>query len=145
MEPRIIFEECLEGTVYEGKQIEEHGVHLTVGSIASIDGPGQIDFGGGEHSPCRARELTPKKRSADDDYGWWELEEGYYRVRFNESIIPKSGVFMVTSNDRLLVCGCSVTPAIAASGNISTILTVPPHGTAIKENARIALLHVIGK
>ncbi len=145
MEPRIIFEECLEDTVYEGKQIDEHGVHLTAGAISSIEGPGQIDFGGDEHNPCRDRELTPKKRSAQDDYGWWELEEGYYRVHFNESIIPGSGVFLIASNDRLLACGCSVTPTIAASGNISTILTVPSYGTAIKENARIALLHAIGK
>ncbi len=145
MQVQKIFDKCLEGTIYEGKQVDEHGIHLTVGSISSIDGPGQIDFGGDEHSPCSTRELTPEKRSADDDYGWWKLEGGYYRVHFNESIIPGTGVFIVTSDDRLLACGCSVTPTIAAPGNIATILTVPPCGTVIKENARIALLRAIGK
>lgn len=140
MEADELFDTHLEGTIYRDKQIEEHGVHLTVGSVHEILAGGQTDFGGDEQVPCETDELTPQKRDPDDDYGWWDLNRGHYRVRFNETLRAESGAFLLVANERILACGCSLTPAIVREGIIDTVLVVPKQGVRIKENARIGLL-----
>ena len=145
MEQQEIFDSCLEGTIHDGKQVEEPGIHLTAGSVSSLVGRGQTDFGGDEQEPCEQSTISPTKRAPEDDYGWWELEGGEYRVRFNETITSGSGVFLVVPNDRILACGCVMVSVLAASGRIETVLSVPQQGVSIKENARIALLRRLGE
>lgn len=140
MEPDEVFDGALEGTVYRDKQVDETGVHLTVGSVHAVLNRGHTDFGGGEQQPCETQKLSPKKRDPDDDYGWWDLEGGHYRVRFNESVNGEHGVFLLVPNQRILECGCDLSPTLLASGSIDTVLVVPREGVSIKENARIALL-----
>ncbi|MFP4176874.1 MAG: hypothetical protein ACLFT2_06565 [Candidatus Brocadiia bacterium] len=141
MRPEDIFDQHLNGTIYRDKQVDSNGVHLTVDTIMEITGRGQIDFGGGEYEPAETCIIEPEKRSAGDDYGWWELPAGLYRVKFNESVLAdNAGNFILLPNSRLIGCNCSLAPCCPGEGTITTTLTVPETGLSIKENARIALL-----
>ncbi|MFP4026964.1 MAG: dCTP deaminase [Candidatus Brocadiia bacterium] len=141
MKPDELFDSFLSGTVYRDKQVDARGVHLTVDSIFSIEDAGQIDFGGGEHEECCTVEIEPQKRSEDDDYGWWDLAGGHYRVVFNESIKAATDGMLLVPNERILACGCHLASTLALEGPIETVLVVPEVGVSIKENARVALLH----
>ena len=144
MEPAELFDEYLDGTVYEGKQVDKQGVHLTAGEIYGLGARGYIDFGGDEHRPRDTRKLEPQKRNPDDDYGWWDLEGGAYRVVFNESVKDAPVPLLLTPNTRLLDCGSFLASCVVEEGQVASILTVPRGGVGIKENARIALLSPLG-
>ena len=132
MEPEEIFDGVLDNTVYRDKQVGEAGVHLTVGSVHDVLKGGQTDFGGDEQVPCETEKLTPQKRDPDDDYGWWDLTAGHYRVQFNETLVESGKAFLLVPNDRILACGCSLAGTVVSSGVIDTVLTVPMHGVSIK-------------
>jgi hypothetical protein len=140
MEADELFDTHLDGTIYRDKQVEERGVHLTVGSVHEVLKRGETDFGGDEEVPCETEKMTPLKRSPDDDYGWWDLDRGHYRVRFNETIRSESGAYLLVPNERILACGCTLAPTVVREGIIDTVLVVPGQGVSIKENARIGLL-----
>ncbi|MFW6189281.1 MAG: hypothetical protein ACOC7T_02520 [Planctomycetota bacterium] len=140
MKPERVFEEQLEGTVHKETQVDEHGVHLTVGNISKTHAHGDLDFGGSEMKECKLHEVEPLEQQPGDRYAWWRLEEGRYVVEFNERIKDGSPCMLVVSNDRLLNCGCSIAATAAGPGPVRTVLDVPGCGVRIKENARIALL-----
>ena len=140
MSAEELFDTYLEGTIYKDKQVDSRGVHLTVSEIHCITGRGETDFGGSEHRDAETEPLEPEKRDPDDDYGWWELDEGTYRVVFNESARATPGALLLVPSERILSCGCDIAPTLIQKGSIESVLTVPESGVSIKENARIALL-----
>ncbi len=140
MNTEELFDTYLEGTIYKEKQVDSRGVHLTVSEIHAITGRGETDFGGSEHKNAETQPIEPEKRDPDDDYAWWELDQGTYRVIFNESARAIPGALLLVPNERILSCGCSMAPALVSAGSAESILTVPETGVSIKENARIALL-----
>jgi len=140
MDVQELFDEYLEDTIYEGKQVADEGVHLTAGQILAPRGAGDTDFGGDEHRASDLQVVHPEKRNEDDDYGWWELDGGHYRVVFNESLQDCPVTLLLTANSRILECGCSLASCVPAEGELATTLTVPDCGVGIKENARIAFL-----
>ncbi len=143
MDAATIFDDHLTETVYRDKQVAPEGVHLTVKEICSLSDRAQVDFGGGEFEPAGSDAIAPAKRSSGDDYGWWELHEGEYLVRFNEEVSADDYTFLVVSNDRLVGCGCSLSAVYVSSGPIEAVLRVPEEGVSIKENARIALINCV--
>jgi len=140
MDNQELFDEYLENTIYEGKQVAPEGIHLTAGKILAPRGGGDTDFGGDEHKPCDLQVVRPEKRDPEDDYGWWELDGGLYRIVFNESLRECPVPLLLTANSRILECGCFLASCVPADRELATTLTVPDCGVGIKENARIGFL-----
>lgn len=137
--------QCLDGIVYEKKQRHAHAFDLTVDAISRFEGPGRLDFGGSEFEAAASKEIQVEKRSPDDDYGWWSLSEGRYRVRFNERITTDDEVSAwILPHERLLHAGGdhSSVPVTGSDRTLAALLSVGEHGLYIKENARISTLIV---
>ena len=143
MQPAELFESWLEGTVQAAKQVDAHGVHLTVAEVLSAHVRGRIDFGGSELEPAGTHPLEPTDRRPGDKYAWWRLEPGAYIVRFNETIKDGAPPLLLTANDRLLSCGCALSAGVCGPGKVASVLSVPACGANIKQNARIALLRAL--
>jgi hypothetical protein len=137
--------ERLEGIVHAPSQVHEDGVDLTVGEVFRFEAAGQLDFGGGEFEAAETTRLEPELKNPDDDYGWWELEQGVYRIRFNERAeTDSSDVVRMQPLPRLLDCGVSH-PTLewtGAEGTLETIIQVPACGVALKENFRATRFQV---
>ncbi len=144
MEPEELFDEWLEDTIYRDKQVDRHGVHLTVGQVSRLEARGSVDFGGSELEQAPATRIEPVRRDPADDYGWWKLQPGAYVVTFNESVRDGAPPLLLVTNERLLSCGCAIAPLVLGAGEVRSVLTVADHGVAIKENARVALLRPVG-
>ncbi|KXB06980.1 hypothetical protein AKJ54_00905 [candidate division MSBL1 archaeon SCGC-AAA382K21] len=133
-------EEYLEGIVYRDTQIKDDGVDLTVAKIFEPENRGEIDFGGSERSDAEISEIKPRLRNPKDDYGWWELEPGFYLISYNESFKTKRKAFLqplprLTRNQ-----------AIHTSGFLTKLTLIPlyvgENGMAIKENSRVSRIYM---
>ncbi len=143
-----IFERRLTKTIYEETQVEAREVSLTAAAVYELTERGELDFGGSEFKAAGRREIRPKKRSASDDYGWWELEEGDYLLELNEqlSLLPEETAVIEPHNN--LLKGGATQPGKRFSGELDELklilpLRVPAAGLAIKENARTTSLRVL--
>ena len=140
MQPGELFDDWLEGSVHRDKQVDAHGVHLTVAEVLAAHSRGNVDFGGSELKPSSTHPVEATEHKPGDKYAWWRLDEGSYVVRFNEGLKEGAPPMLLLSSDRLLSCGCAVAAAVCTGGEIRSVLTVPKAGVRIKQNARIALL-----
>ncbi len=130
----------LEGTIHEETQVNGRRVDLTAARIFRLEGRGQLDFGGGEYRAGPTEEIPPEKRQPDDDYGWWTLDPGVYRVAFNERL--REGRALLQSLPRLRDAGAFIPARVVEAGeDIAALLVVGDGGVAIKENARLAALY----
>lgn len=64
-------------------QITPNGFDLTVGEIKEFQGPGRLDFSNSERVIPAAENIEAKKKQDNDDYGWWSLEPGSYKLVSN--------------------------------------------------------------
>lgn len=143
MQPEELFDNWLEGTVHRDKQVDAHGVHLTVAEVLSTHSRGRIDFGGSELRPSSTHPVEPTEQRPGDKYAWWRLDEGSYIVRFNETLKEGAPPMLLVANERLLRCGCALAAVVCARGELRSVLTVPASGVNIKQNARIALFRAL--
>lgn len=139
--------EHAEGIIHEETQQHQYSLDLTVDSILSFQQGGALDFGGSEFKPAVTKVLDPKKRQPEDDYGWWELDRGTYRLRFNEALKNSSGTFaLISAHTHASQVGLQIQTNTFTEENVSQTLavniTVPSVGCSIKENARLATLHI---
>ncbi|MFB6103883.1 MAG: dCTP deaminase [Halobacteriaceae archaeon] len=119
--------------VHADTQVHEQGVDLTVASVARLETPGQVDFGGDELADPTTTTISPDRRPGDA-YGWWSLEAGTYLIEYNETVTTDTPVV------------CQPRPALTARGATHptqwvTDLQPMPLTTAgidLKENARIS-------
>lgn len=126
--------------VHEKTQVHKTSIDLTVRRIYQVKNRGRLDFGGSEFKKSEIKEITAEKKSDDDKYGWWKLEQGIYIVEFNEKLIEDYAILQ--SIPRLLQTGSYLPMQIIEENNkIQSVLTVGPQGVNIKENARIAGLY----
>ena len=129
------------GLISAKKQQAACSIDLTVSSISRISTGGSLDFGGSEFQEAAATILVPKKKADDEPYGWWNLTQGNYLIRFNERIDPPQGTaVMIVPHERLIAAGGSH-PAIVVdriSEDVSVLLQVGVEGLSIKENARVS-------
>ena len=126
----------VEGIVHQATQVHEGGLDLTVAEVYEVDGPGRVDFGGGE---LEAADLDPHERTwrdEDDDYQWWHLDSGQYLIEYNESIAGDARLTLQT-RDELLARG-AFHPTLAVVELDRVPLAVGGAGLRLKENARVS-------
>ncbi len=135
--------------IHEGKQFatDKKSAVLTVKSISRIIDGGALDFGGSEYGEAEVSRLQPEKRNSEDKYGWWQLSPGQYRVELNERIYPSEGTQLMLHPWSHAVAAGVTHPVELISGERSplfTHITVGPQGLAVKENARISQVTILG-
>jgi hypothetical protein len=128
----------VEGIIHEGTQVGEQGLDLTVGEIHDIAEPGRVDFGGDELDAATTTPRATEKRNAEDDYGWWRLEEGQYLAEFNEQVSANE-VLCIQTREEVRNRG-AFHPTLFVREIERVPLSVPTGGIRLKENARVSTL-----
>ncbi|MFP4116276.1 MAG: deoxyuridine 5'-triphosphate nucleotidohydrolase [Candidatus Aenigmatarchaeota archaeon] len=126
-------------------QLQPNGFDITVDKIFRFSEKGKLDFSNSERELPDCDKIKPEKKNEEDKYGWWELEEGAYKVRTNERVnLPKDLAALGFPRSSLLRMGALVQQAVwdaGYSGRGEFILVVEnEEGVEIKENARVAQL-----
>lgn len=129
-------------------QLQPNGVDLTAAEIHAFRGPGKLDFSNDEREIPGTHALEPEKQDASDEYGWWALEHGTYKIVCNETLnIPADLVGIGFPRSSLLRMGAMIQNAFwdgGYSGQGAFLLKVEnPAGIHIKENARVNQLSFI--
>lgn len=122
--------------IHEPTQQAGETLDLTVNEVATIAAPGRVDFGGGELTAADTAPHETTKRTPDDEYAWWELEEGGYLIEYNESLVDTAEV-LVEPREALCVRG-AFHPTLQVSQLDRMPLYVANGGIRLKENARIS-------
>ncbi|MFB6354479.1 MAG: dCTP deaminase [Halobacteriales archaeon] len=129
---------ALDGLVHAETQVGDRGVDLTVAAVYEHDGPGRVDFGGGELEPASLTPHDRQLRNPDDDYVWWHLEPGGYLFEYNERLVG-DGAYRVQTRDAVRERG-AFHPALVVDSLGRMPLFVGDGGLRLKENARISTL-----
>lgn len=130
--------DLVDGLVHEPTQVHEDGLDLTVTEIYEIEGPGRVDFGGGELEDAAIASHDRTWRNPDDDYQWWNLEQGIYLIEYNERLTGDGRVRLQT-RDAVRERG-AFHPTITVTHLERVPLNVAGAGLRIKENARVSTL-----
>lgn len=135
----------IKNIIHKDTQLHENSIDLTVDSIHQFTGAGSLDFGGSELKPAKTERIKAKKKSPDDDYGWWNLKAGTYKAEFNEAITLNVNTrALITLHEHARQAGILANmQLIQKSGRLSVVFEVLNIGCNIKENARMATLHLI--
>jgi hypothetical protein len=128
----------VEGIVHEGTQAHERGLDLTVAGVHEVDEPGRVDFGGDELTDAGLTRREPTRRDPDDEYGWWELEEGGYLLAYNESLAEGEPLTLQTRGAVRARGAFHPTVTVKTLGLMP--LWVGGKGIRLKENARVSTL-----
>lgn len=123
-------------------QLQPNGFDITVGEIHRITGSGKLDFSNSERQIPESEPIEPEKKSQEDEYGWWALDPGVYKIVMNERVdIPNDLTGFAFPRSSLLRMGATTENAVWDSGYTGTgefLLRVEnPEGIEIKENARV--------
>lgn len=123
-------------------QLTPQGFDLTAAEIHEYNGSGKLDFSNSEREIPDSRKIRPEKQSEEDEYGWWHLDPGAYKVVMNEKVdIPEDLMAYAFPRSSLLRMGCSIENAVWDSGFTGTgsfmLVVENNEGVSIKENARI--------
>lgn len=134
------------------RETQQHKTHidLTAAEILRHTGPGSLDFGGSEFEKSETNPLSPKKQDPGDDYGWWALNPGIYKARFNEEIkLVDDALLAISPHPHLREAGVIANTHFVSSDmenpEMSLNFHVPATGCNIKENARIAVLYILAE
>lgn len=123
-------------------QLTPQGFDLTAGEIHSFKGHGSLDFSNSEREIPETEKVEPVKKDEEDDYGWWKLEPGAYKVVMNETVdIPEHLTAFAYPRSSLLRMGCSIENAVWDAGYTGTgsflLVVENDQGVDIKQNARV--------
>ncbi len=134
----------LSDLIYAKKQVHKNCIDLTVKKIYKLKGGAKLDFGDSEYKEAPRDILKPELKEKDDDYGWWELEQGYYILKYNERLTIAPGQkAIITPHQRLIDSAAGQAARIYdKSGEITNNLIVMSEKISIKENARISRLFI---
>lgn len=143
-ELRHLIEEkgLIQNYVHLETQLTPQGFDLTVDEIHEYQGAGKLDFSNDEREIPDSEPIRPEKEDPEDDYGWWNLEQGTYKVVMNEKVdIPNNLAGYAFPRSSLLRMGVTIENAVWDSGFTGTgsfkISVDNPEGVKIKENARV--------
>lgn len=143
---RLIEEgDLLEGFPHLETQVQPHGFDVTVGEIFEFSGRGRIDFSNDEREMPDTKNINLEKKNKSDEYGWWDLDRGAYKVRTNERVnLPNDLIALGFPRSSLMRMGAFAQNAVwdaGFSGKGEFILVVEnEEGVEIKENARVVQL-----
>ena len=118
-------------------QKQPAGFDLTVGSIASLVGPAQLDFDNSERQIPSENPLKPDKN------GWYSLPPGSFLVTYGEAIkIPNDAAGIVLPRSSLMRMGGTIVSALWDPGyeGRGKGLLILGHHARLKQRARIAQL-----
>lgn len=123
-------------------QLQPNGFDVTVAEIHGYRESGRLDFSNGEREIPETGEIEPEKQKESDDYGWWNLEPGVYKIVMNEKVdIPTNLVGIAFPRSSLLRMGATTENAFWDSGYTGggefMLKVGNREGIQIKENARI--------
>lgn len=123
-------------------QITPNGFDFTVDKIEKYQESGKLDFSNAEREIPESKEIKPVKKNKNDDYGWWDLEKGVYKIKTNERVnIPDNLIGYAFPRSSLLRMGATIENGVwdtGYSGKSTFMLIVEnPEGIEIKENARV--------
>jgi len=125
-------------------QLAPNGFDLTVEKIFSFKSKGSLDFSNKERILSKENELKAIKNNKKEQYGWWNLKEGFYKIRTNEVVnLPKNLAGLSFPRSSLLRMGGFVHTGVwdaGFNGKGEFILSVGNNGLKIKQNARVAQL-----
>lgn len=143
------FIENVTDIIHKDTQQHENHIDLTVAEVHRVTGAGSLDFGGSEFNASDTEKLHPEKQKPDDDYGWWKLNQGTYRIILNETLATDTnGAGIISPHPHArqagLISNTFIVSPSESGGKISIHISVPKAECNIKENARIATLHMFG-
>lgn len=142
-ELRSLIEErdLISGYPHLDTQLQPNGFDVTVGEIHDYAGAGKLDFSNDERVIPDTEPIEPRKQE-DDEYGWWELDPGAYKIVMNERVnIPNDLVGIAFPRSSLLRMGAYTQNAFwdaGYEGSGAFLLRVRnDHGVHLKENTRV--------
>jgi dUTP pyrophosphatase len=123
-------------------QLTPNGFDLTTGEIHTFDGSGKLDFSNSEREIPDSTPIEPEKQDPNDEYGWWDLDPGVYKVVANETVkIPNDLAAFAYPRSSLLRMGAHIQNGVwdgGFDGTSTFLLKVDnPDGIQLKENARV--------
>lgn len=126
-------------------QLTPNGFDLTVLGISSFEASGALDFSNKERKIPEGKEILPQKENHQDQFGWWKLTKGAYKIKTNEVVnLPNDLIALAFSRTSLLRMGAFTQHGVwdaGFKGKGEFVLVVEnPSGIKIKENARVAQL-----
>jgi hypothetical protein len=147
----LVFEDLkqeISDIIHEDTQQHGNHIDLTVKEVFRVTGAGSLDFGGSEFNPATSEKITPEKQKQDDDYGWWKLGQGPYKIIFNETLNLKEDHTAIISphthaRKAGLISDSFIIPSGENEDDLSMNITISEAGCNIKENARIAELRIL--
>ena len=120
-------------------QVQPNGIELTLKEIHSIKGMGTVDF---DNSERVIPESIPLQFQPD---GWIELEEGIYKILFNEIVnIPKDTAALATPRSSVIRCGATLETAVWDAGyrgrSECLLVVFNKDGLRLQKDARVIQL-----
>lgn len=142
LERRIEEDGLIQDYPHLDTQLTPNGFDLTAGEIHRYESSGRLDFSNDEREIPDSTPITPEKEDPADDYGWWELSPGVYKIVANETVnLPNDLMAFTVPRSSLLRMGATIDNAAWEAGFEGTgafMLHVEnTEGIAIKENARV--------
>lgn len=138
----------LKSIIHKDTQQHDNHFDLTVAEIHQFTEAGSLDFGGSEFQPAQKRILEPQKKNEDDDYGWWHLRRGSYQATMNEQTKDfGDSIALLVPHSHAQQAGIIANTNILSDSEekkVTMNFRVPEAGCNIKENARFAVLYMLG-
>lgn len=122
-------------------QLTPNGIDLTLKKVEKFTSRGCLDFSNEERK-------LPETEEIPFIEGWVHLDEGCYKVTFNEIIsIPPDMIALARPRSSLLRSGATIESAVWDAGfkgvSISLLLVLNPHGISLKRNSRLMQLFFV--
>lgn len=123
-------------------QLTPNGLDLTLAEVFGFDSAGALDFSNSERKIPLGEAMLPEKEKPGDQYGWWKLEQGVYKVRPNEIFdLPNDLIAISFPRSSLLRMGAHTHTGVwdaGFQGKVEFLLSVGNSGgIRLKQNARI--------
>lgn len=138
-------EELITHPINLDKQLTPNGIDLTAEKVFKLLSSGSLDFSNAERVLPETEEVLPEKLNPQDQFGWWQLSRGVYKVRTNEVIkVPNNLVAFAFSRTSLLRMGAFTQHGVWDAGFCGKseflLIVENPFGIRLKQNARVVQL-----
>ncbi len=123
-------------------QLTPNGFDFTAAEIHRFKDSGKLDFSNSEREIPETEKIEPERKNSGDDYGWWKLEPGAYKIRTNEIVdLPEDVIAFAYPRSSLLRMGCTIENGVWDAGfrgrSEFLLIVENDEGVEIKENARV--------